>query len=306
MHYSFAANDYISGETFGVYQCSECSLVATKPSPRPADFAKYYPKSYYGRRKSFTDRLINNSRQRKIKKIAVPQENSIDKKSLLDIGCGDGGFISSLATDGWRVAGTEMAALGSHEQSASVNICRQELINCGFAEAEFDIITMWHSLEHLAEPLVYLKEAKRVLKERGVLLLEVPNFNSWQAAIFKNNWFHLDVPRHIFHYDKKSLALILEKNNFKIVKVSYGSLIYGWFGWIQSCLNVFCRRKNLLFDLINGKVGPADIKTQSVGAGDFAATIILLIPASIFSLLIYMSEVIFKKGGIITIWAEHE
>jgi len=165
---------------------------------------------------------------------------------------------------------------------------------------------MWHSLEHLAEPLVYLKEAGRVLKKEGILLVEVPNFNSWQSVIFKDNWFHLDVPRHIFHYDKKSLALILEKADFKIVKVSYNSLIYGLFGLIQSCLNVFCQRKNLLFDWLNGKVGLADIKADSVGARDFIITFVLLIPISIFSLLIYILEVIFKRGGIITVWAKRE
>lgn len=306
MGYSFAARDYISSENFAVYQCPACSLAATEPSPRPADFAKYYPKLYYGSRKSFTDRLINNGRRRKIKKIAARLKNNIDKKSLLDIGCGDGGFISLLAADGWRVAGTEMAAQGSHKRPAPAYICRQELVNCGFKQADFDIITMWHSVEHFSEPLAYLKEAGRILKKEGILLLEAPNFNSWQSVIFKDNWFHLDVPRHIFHYDKKSLALILEKADFKIVKVSYNSLIYGLFGLIQSCLNVFCQRKNLLFDWLNGKAGLADLKTRSVGAGDFIITFILVIPVLIFSLLFFALEVLFNRGGIITVWARRE
>ncbi|MDD4900811.1 MAG: class I SAM-dependent methyltransferase [Patescibacteria group bacterium] len=306
LRYLFSAADYISAEIFAVYQCPACSLAATKPNPRPADFAKYYPRLYYGSRKSFTDSLINNSRRRKIKKIVVIAKKSVDKRSLLDIGCGDGGFIALLAAAGWRVAGTEMAAPGSHKQSASVSIYRRELLSCGFAKADFDLVTMWHSLEHLAEPLIYLQEVGRVLKKEGALLLEVPNFNSWQSVIFKNNWFHLDVPRHIFHYDKKSLELILKKANFKITKVSYGSLIYGLFGWIQSCLNVFCRRKNLLFDLLNGKAGWAGLKTRSIGAKDFAFIFILAIPAAIFSLPFFMLEVIFKRGGIITVWAERE
>lgn len=209
-----------------------------------------------------------------------------------------------MANRGWRVFGTEIASRGSHINATPDYICRKEIINCNFADGDFNIITMWHSFEHLSEPLIYLREAARILKREGVVLLEVPNFNSWQASVFKSNWFHLDVPRHVFHYDKKSLELILKKADFKILKISYNSPIYGLFGWIQSCLNFFCRRKNLLFDLLNRKLGWADLKNHSVGTRDFILTFILVVPVSLFSLLFFILETVFKRGGIIIVWTK--
>ena len=303
LSYSFSAEDYISNEKFDIYRCLKCNLAITKPDLRSDDFDKYYSSLYYGRRKSFSDRLINNSRLRKIKRISESFEKKVAERSLLDIGCGDGGFISLLASKGWRVFGTEIASENSHINAAPDYICRKEITDCKLADADFSIVTMWHSLEHFVEPLKYLKEVARILKPDGILLLEVPNFNSWQSKIFKNNWFHLDVPRHVFHYDKKSLELILKKADFKILKISYNSLIYGLFGWIQSCLNFFCRRKNLLFDLLNRKLGLADLKNHSVGARDFILTFVLVIPVSLFSLLFFIPEVVFKRGGIIIVWA---
>lgn len=301
LDYLFFAQDYISGEVFQIGQCQECALAATRPDLKVGDFERYYPKFYYGRRKSFTDHWINNSRLRRINKIFVGLKNRGVKSSLLDVGCGDGGLIYLLATRGWQVTGTEVAPPGSHANASPDCICRRELINCNFNDASFDVVTMWHSLEHFSEPLVYLREVRRILKKEGVLLLEAPNFGSWQAKFFKGNWFHLDVPRHVFHYDIKSLQSILRKTNFTICKISYFSFIYGFFGLLQSSLNVLCRRKNLLFDIINRKISKRDLLHN---CRDTIFTFLFFIPVSSLSLPFFLLESVFKKGSILTVWAK--
>ena len=296
----FLGADYITAETFNIYKCRVCNSVATKPDLKTDDFQKYYPQAYYGQRKTVTDSWINRSRLQKVSCIS-DSKNIVSKKTLLDVGCGDGSFISLLAAQGWGVAGTEMASPGSYAMKAPNFICRGELGNCGFAMGSFDIVTMWHSLEHFTDPLTYLREAQRLLKQDGVLLLEVPNFGSWEAKIFKQNWFHLDVPRHVFHYDIKSLLFILNKTGFRITKTSTVSFFYGLFGLVQSSLNVVCRRKNLLFDMINKKINRSDLKKN---LKDAFVTCLLTIPVSVAAAVFFLVATLFKKGSIITVWAE--
>lgn len=297
----FSTKDYISGEMFAIYQCQECFLVATKPDLKAGDFTKYYPVSYYGQRKSFSDYLINKSRLRKINKMFPDIRSGGITKYLLDVGCGDGGFISLLAKKGWQVAGTEVAPAGIHAHASPNCICRRELVDCHFDNASFDVVTMWHSLEHFTKPSAYLSEVERILKKDGLLLLEVPNFGSWQARFFKNNWFHLDPPRHVFHYDFNSIEMVLKKANFTIAKTSCFSLIYGFYGLLQSIFNIFCRRKNFLFDIINRKTNRQEMVDNY---RDIILILFFLLPILLSASLVFLLESLFSKGSILIVWAK--
>lgn len=300
LNFLFFSRDYVSAETFSIYQCPACGLAVTKPDLSPESLAEYYPDSYYGRRKALVGRFVNYSRWRKIKKIGQSFK-STDKLSLLDVGCGDGTFISLLAGKNWRVSGTEIASAESYKGLTSDFICRQELTDCDFAAASFNVITMWHSLEHFLNPLAYLAKAESLLRVRGIILLEVPNFDSWQALFFKNNWFHLDAPRHIFHYNKKNLEAMLGRIGFSVKKTSTISFFYSIFGLTQSGLNLFSRRKNFLFDMINGKIGWREIYQNSI---DVAVTLTLVWPIGLLALVVFLFECFFDRGPILTVWAQ--
>jgi SAM-dependent methyltransferase len=260
--------------------------------------AKYYGGDYYGKRKSFSDSLINHSRLRLISKM----RGAIAGRSFLDVGCGNGGFISLLQKNGGEVAGTEFAPVSHFADSAiAKKICDRDLLRCGFPAEHFDVVTLWHVLEHLNAPQLYLVEIKRVLKDDGILIMQVPNFNSWQAMFFKDKWFHLDVPRHVLHYDVKSLRMVMEDSGFtSIIYISHRSFIYGVFGWLQSILNVLSRRYNLLFDLLNGKI----LLHQMNGlVRDIFINLLFIVPAFIVSIIFYATETLVGRGGIITIVA---
>lgn len=288
----FPARDYISGGEFGVYECSDCRIAFTKPAP--PDIEKYYGRTYYGKRNSFAERLINYSRFRKISKFSKKKPVSV-----LDVGCGNASLISILAGKGYEVSGTEIAPETNFANTKIIpKICRKELADCGFPNESFDIITMWHTLEHFAETEKYLAEANRILKDGGVLIIEVPNFNSWGTRLTKNNWFHLDVPRHLFHFTSETLGNLLDYGGFEVLKFSYPSSIYAVFGFIQSAINIFTKRKNLLFDLLNGKV----ILNTGIWR-DLMITLVLAIPISILAIPIVSLEIFLAKSGVITVFA---
>lgn len=289
----FPAKDYISGDVFSVSKCRNCDGGLTEPVSDSGGLKKYYPESYYGSRKSFFEDAVNRWRIKKL-------PGRIQKFSVLDIGCGNGSFLKLLSRRGFLVRGTEIAPEYHFSNTEiSSKICKKELKECKFSDNEFDIITMWHTLEHFANPLDYLSETRRILKENGFLIIEVPNFQSWQSRLTKSNWFHLDVPRHVFHYSPQSMNIILSKTGFKILKISTDSFVYGFFGWVQSCLNVFCQRKNLLFDFLNKKAEWKDFR-------DAAITFFLVVPVSLLALPFFLLEIIFKKGATLTVWAQTE
>lgn len=288
----FPSRDYISGEEFGIYECLDCQIAFTRPVP--PDIGKYYGRTYYGKRNSFAERLINYSRLRKISKFSKKKPVSI-----LDVGCGNASLISILSEKGYEVSGTEIAP-ETHFTNPKIipKICRKELTNCGFPNESFVIITMWHALEHFAETEKYLAEANRILKDGGVLIIEVPNFNSWGARLTKNNWFHLDVPRHLFHFTSETLGNLLDRGGFEVLKFSYSSSIYAIFGFVQSAINIFTKRKNLLFDLLNEK---ANLNAEIWR--DLMITSALAIPVSILAIPFVFLETFLAKSGVITVLA---
>lgn len=299
----FNSKDYISGENFSIYKCSGykcsgCGLVLTYPLFSFSELGKYYQGLYYGARKSFVENAINYSRLRKIFRLSGGK-----KVSVLDVGCGNGSFLRTVLEKGFDAYGTELAPESHFENNKlQPRICKKELPECGFEENKFDIITMWHTLEHFYNPLSYLLEVKRILKDDGVLIIEIPNFESWQSRIAKGDWFHLDVPRHLAHYAPKSISAFLNSAGFFVLKISHFSFIYGIFGFFQSIINIFTSRKNLFFDLLNGKITMKDFK-NNMTIRDLVIAFVLAAPVFFIAIFAAIFESFFRRGGIITVYA---
>lgn len=300
--YLLKAVDYITGDEFHIYRCPQCGVSFTKPELLAEQFKKYYGELYYGKRKSFSERTMNTARIKKIFRLCEGTRG----KAVLDIGCGNGSFLSSLQKHGWIIYGTEMSP-ENHliDKKISSKIYRRDLPDCRFPDTTFDLITLWHSMEHMEYPRLYLSEIKRILKDDGFLIIEVPNFQSWQSRITKNNWFHLDVPRHLWHYNPRSITMLLNSSGFVVSKISHFSFIYGIFGFTQSILNVFTKRNNILFDLMNGKIKSGNLKDYNISPGDIAITFILFLPVFFLCAApLFFLESLSKNGGIITIYAK--
>jgi SAM-dependent methyltransferase len=178
-------------------------------------------------------------------------------KRLLDIGCGDGSFLLVAKDAGWDVMGTEI----NSDLARTTGLNVKEKIEQIYDFAPFDCITMWHSLEHMRDINATLFQLSKLLKSNGKLLIAVPDNGGFQSKAFRHKWLHLDVPRHLFHFDACSLSFCLKRAGFHIQHQWYQELEYDLIGWSQSALNCFCSIPNVYFDCITGKHKQKNIST---------------------------------------------
>jgi SAM-dependent methyltransferase len=192
---------------------------------------------YYGGRYGFTEHLCVSRRLRFVSSVTSPRR-------LLDFGCGDGGFIAAAATAGWYAVGVEVQP--EYARSRGLTVVERIEDTTG----PFDVITLWHSLEHVQSPRDVLMALSERLPPGGFLLVAVPNGDSVQAQVFGSGWFHLDVPRHLFHFTPPALSRLLAHCGLKIVRRWDLELELDLFGWIQSALNRIIQTPNVLFDVL--------------------------------------------------------
>ena len=213
----FSGHDYIgfSPLTFNVMKCSKCGLVCVNPYPE--NLVDYYDAYQKGNLKDDALLFLLPDRVKKIKKL----KNS---GKILDIGCGKGEFLFNMSREGWDVYGCDFYPYVcdlAKKKFGLKNIYNDDFLHVNFPEKSFDVITLWHVLEHLARPMETLKKINQLLKDDGVLIIESPDFSSIQSRFFKDKWFSLDVPRHLFQFSPKVLGKRIESAKFKIFKRDY-------------------------------------------------------------------------------------
>ena len=215
--------DYsVSQETFDLYHDEELDMLITHPQPSLENLGKYYESVDYI---SHTDskRSLFEKCYHFIKSIALKNKlnlvNSLQpaKGSILDIGAGTGDFLSVVKENGWITIGVEPSDKAKAiAKSKGVVFVEQtsELEN-----NSFDIITMWHVLEHVPNLDNQLKELKRLLKPNGNLIIAVPNFKSFDAKHYGIFWAAYDVPIHFWHFSKTAIKRLFAKEDMELVQV---------------------------------------------------------------------------------------
>ena len=232
--------DPITLEKFEIQVCQDCGVART--APQPLCINAYYGDRYYGRRHWITNAYCLWRRIR----VVNLTFGGVRHHSLLDVGCGDGAFLEKARRQGWQVTGTEIDVTRS--PIAGIRIAS----SLTDVDGRFDVITCWHVLEHLPDPVASLREMRSKLTADGALILSVPDAGGLQSRIFGRFWFHRDVPRHLSHFDLESLRRTLARAGFRVVKVWNHELEYDLFGWIQSALNALLKTPNVLFDALTG------------------------------------------------------
>ena len=215
--------DYsVSQETFNLYHDEELDMLITYPQPSLENLGKYYESVDYI---SHTDskRSLFEKCYHFIKSIALKNKlnlvNSLQpaKGSVLDIGAGTGDFLSVVKENGWNTIGvepSEKAKAIAKRKGVSFVEETSELEN-----NSFDVITMWHVLEHVPNLDNQIKELKRLLKPNGSLIIAVPNFKSFDAKQYGNFWAAYDVPIHFWHFSKTAIKKLFAKEDMELVKV---------------------------------------------------------------------------------------
>lgn len=222
-HFYLKVKDYtVSGETFALQQMEQYDMLKTVPKPNLEDLPKYYESGDYishsdkkaGLLSMIYQFVRNFTLKNKVKIIEVFQPQ---KGFLLDIGAGTGHFLDLANKKGWKVTGIEPNE-GAKNVALKKNIDFADQIE-SLENNSFDVITMWHVLEHVPNLEEQISQLKRVLKPNGTLLIAVPNFNSFDAKYYKQYWAGFDVPRHLWHFSKRAIHQLFEPQKMKVVKI---------------------------------------------------------------------------------------
>jgi SAM-dependent methyltransferase len=169
---------------------------------------------------------------------------------VLDVGCGRGLFLRMLQERGYQVRGTELSAATAAQATSEVPIDTGELSPGRYPPASFDLISIWHVLEHLRRPDEVLAACHEALAPGGALVIAVPNFASIQARLGGPHWFHLDLPRHLFHFTPETLERLLRHSGFAVERLTTGQWEMDPFGLLQTVLNRLGLRPNGLYDTL--------------------------------------------------------
>ncbi|WP_306567913.1 class I SAM-dependent methyltransferase [Flavobacterium lindanitolerans] len=219
-HYQTVKDNSVSKEVFELLHDEDWDMLITSPQPKGTELSKYYESDDYI---SHTDskRSIFEKAYHFIKNIALKNKlslvNSLQKKGmLLDIGAGTGDFLLTAKNDGWKVIGVEPSEK-ARTIAAKKGIELKPVAD--FDDHSFDIITMWHVLEHVPDLQNQIKELKRLLKPNGAIIIAVPNFKSYDAKYYGEFWAAYDTPRHLWHFSKTAIKKLFQNENIELVKI---------------------------------------------------------------------------------------
>lgn len=214
-----------SDDEFALVKCSHCSLVFINPLPSKKEMDGFYPPSYYGTKETLAEPELLRETSYEQDKMSKIQKSGIlpETGRILDVGCGKGEFLTNMREKGWETYGIETAKIAADyaKEKMGIKVFRDKLPKANFLNRYFDAVTFWHALEHLSDPSAALMEANRILKPEGRLLISVPNFQSWQARVMKSDWYHLDIPRHLYHFTPQTITQLLRKTGFQILIIDF-------------------------------------------------------------------------------------
>lgn len=225
-HQFLKLKDYfLTQEDFEILECNDCKLLFTTPCPAPDKIGDYYKSEEYlshnDEKRSLFARIYNIVKKTNIKnkfKIAVGNKQSAVK--ILDIGYGVGDFLNYAKEKSCDITGIEPnddARKIAEKKLNTAVLSPADLEN--LPDNSFDIITMWHVLEHVADLKTEIHHLQRLLKKDGRLILALPNYKSFDAEYYKDKWAAYDVPRHLNHFSRTSIENIFKETQFQLTDI---------------------------------------------------------------------------------------
>lgn len=216
---------------YEVVRCGRCGLAYLNPRPTRGSILAYYggdDPEKTARKPALYERLY----------FALFRKIPLRKKgAVLDVGCGCGRYIYTLKSKGWDVKGLDIGHVEYGRAVLGLDIREGDLSQAHFEPESFDAITFWWSFEHMHDPEGVLREARRILKKGGMIIIAVHNIASLEARLFGGHWFHLFLPKHLYHYSPDTLTKMLQKSGFMNVRVRHDPFSFGAIGSLQCLLN---------------------------------------------------------------------
>lgn len=212
----------VSGEEFDLLYDPQFDMLITHPQPSPEKLPSYYESDNYishtdGKRGVFEKlyQLVKNySLNKKVKLITKLNSGA---GSLLDIGTGTGDFLVAASKLNWQAFGTE-----PNEKARNIALQKKQNVVADISliqQKDFDVITLWHVLEHVPNVKQYLDSITKLLSTNGILIIAVPNFKSYDAEYYDRHWAAYDVPRHLWHFSKSTIKQLAQENYLDVTKI---------------------------------------------------------------------------------------
>lgn len=214
---------FLTQEPFEIYECLKCGLLFTEPRPDVNSIGKYYQsEEYYSHQENkngFIPKIYES-----VKRVNLRHKRKLATKGLkvgtmLEIGCGVGDFLHEMEQKGWNCTGIEPS---KEAKAIAKNRVKANILNpdelASLEDESFDLITMWHVLEHVDNLKEEVMHLQRLLKKGGRLVLALPNYKSADAEFYREYWAAYDVPRHLNHFCRESINNIFKNTKLKLKK----------------------------------------------------------------------------------------
>lgn len=219
-----AMDHTVSHETFAVWECERCGLRFTQDVPDEGSIGPYYRSDSYishsNTKKGFVNNLYHMVRRETLaeKYRLVASATRLKQGKLLDIGAGTGAFVAYMQGCGWEVTGLEPDASA---RGVAWTDNQVQLLDAGqlfsLPQEGFDAITLWHVLEHVHDLHGYMEQLKKLIRRSGRIFIAVPNYTSYDARVYKENWAAYDVPRHLYHFSPAALQTLVVGHGLQLL-----------------------------------------------------------------------------------------
>lgn len=217
-------DEFLTKEDFHICECLNCGLLYTMPRPDKDKIGAYYKsEAYYSHqenKKGFIPKVYERVKSINLKHKYRLATSGMQPGKLLDIGCGVGDFLHTAEMHGWECIGVEPSedakAIAQKRMKGKI-ITSEELES--FPDGAFDVITMWHVLEHVDDLKWQVAQLQRLVKPFGRVVIALPNYKSYDGQFYKEHWAAYDVPRHLNHFNRITLSKIFKTSGLEIVKM---------------------------------------------------------------------------------------
>ena len=216
-------DEFLSKEDFHICECLSCGLLYTMPRPSKDKIgANYKSEEYYSHqenKKGFIPKVYEAVKKVNLKYKYKLATYGINQGKLLDIGCGVGDFLHTAEEHEWDCTGVEPSEEAKFiaRKRIKANVITSDEME-QIPDVTFDLITMWHVLEHVDDLKWQVDQLERLVKPQGRIVIAVPNYKSYDAQFYKELWAAYDVPRHLSHFNKTTLTKIFKSKGLELIK----------------------------------------------------------------------------------------